>query len=74
MICAAGCVFGVALGFLASYLFQAVPTIGEYIQFKPTLGLIIPTVAAAFLLCATGALYPAWRAVRLSPAEALGRA
>jgi putative ABC transport system permease protein len=74
VICTAGCVFGVALGFLASYLFQTVPTIGDYIQFKPSLGLIAPTVGAAFLLCTIGALYPAWRAIRLSPAEALGRA
>jgi putative ABC transport system permease protein len=73
MMCAVGCVFGVILGYLASSLFQFVPTIGEYIQFRPTLGLIVPTLAAAFVLCAIGALYPAWRAVRLNPAEALGR-
>jgi putative ABC transport system permease protein len=74
VMCAAGCAAGVVLGFLASFLFQAMPTIGEYIQFKPTLGLIVPTVAAAFVLCAIGSLYPAWRAIRMNPAEALGRA
>jgi len=29
--------------------------------------------AASFVLCALGALLPAWRAVRLMPAEALRR-
>jgi putative ABC transport system permease protein len=74
VMCAAGCAVGVLLGFLASFLFHAMPTIGGYIQFTPTLGLIVPTVAAAFVLCTIGALYPAWRAIRMSPAEALGRA
>lgn len=74
VMCAVGCAAGIMLGFLASFLFHFVPTIGEYIQFKPTLGLIVPTVAAAFVLCAIGALYPAWRAIHMNPAEALGRA
>lgn len=74
VMCAAGCVVGVLLGYAASFSFRAVPTIGDYIQFRPSLGLIIPTVAAAFVLCTIGALYPAWRAVRMRPAEALGRA
>jgi putative ABC transport system permease protein len=71
VMCAAGCMLGVALGYLASFMFRAVPTIGDYIQFTPSLGLIVPTILAAFVLCTIGALYPAWRAVRLNPAEAL---
>jgi putative ABC transport system permease protein len=73
-MCAIGCVLGVALGYSASFLFGAVPTVGDYIEFKPSLGLIAPTVAATFALCAIGSLYPAWRAVRITPAEALRRA
>jgi putative ABC transport system permease protein len=74
LMCAVGCAIGVLIGYLASFLFHAVPTIGDYIEFKPTLGLVVPTVLAAFALCALGALYPAWRAVRLPPAVALQRA
>ena len=74
VMCAVGCAIGVALGFLASFLFAALPTIGNYIEFRPTLGLIIPTLAATEVLCLIGSFYPAWRAIRLTPAEALQRA
>jgi ABC-type lipoprotein release transport system permease subunit len=73
-MCTAGCVLGVAVGYAASFLFPLIPTIGNYLDFEPTFGLIAPTIAAAFVLCAVGSLYPAWRAVRLTPAEALQRA
>jgi putative ABC transport system permease protein len=73
LMCAAGCVIGVLLGYLASLLFPLMPTIGDYVELKPSLGLIAPTIIAAFALCAVGSLYPAWRAVRLPPAEALQR-
>lgn len=71
---ALGCALGVALGFLASLLFAAIPTIGRYISFTPSVALIVPTVLAALALCALGSLYPAWRATRLTPAQALQRA
>lgn len=71
LMCAAGCVVGIFLSFLASLLFPAIPTIGNYISFRPSLGLILPTVIAAFVLCAIGSLYPAWRAIRVPPAVAL---
>ena len=74
ILCIFGCVIGVVLGFLASYLFDAIPVIGDYLSFKPTLGLIVPTLIATMALCFAGSLYPAWRAIRFTPAEALQRA
>ena len=74
LMCAAGCVLGIVLSFLAALLFPAIPTIGHYISFRPSLGLILPTLAAAFVLCMLGSLYPAWRAVRLPPTVALKHA
>ncbi len=74
VMCAIGCVLGVLLSFLAAFAFPYIPAIGDLISFKPSVTLISATIAAAFALCAVGALYPAWRAVRLSPAEALRRA
>jgi putative ABC transport system permease protein len=74
MMCVLGCLLGVALGFLIALLFPMIPRIGDYIEFKPTLALIVPVVGAAFALCAAGSLYPAWRATRMTPAEALQRA
>jgi putative ABC transport system permease protein len=73
MMCVVGCVLGVALGFLTALFFPMIPRIGDYIHFKPTLALIIPVVGAAFALCTAGSLYPAWRATRMTPAEALQR-
>ena len=74
VLCVFGCVIGVLLGFLASFLFAAIPVIGDYLSFKPTIGLIVPTIAATMALCFAGSLYPAWRATRLTPAQALQRA
>ena len=73
LICAFGCAVGVVLSYLASFFLHYVPTIGDYLEFRPSLGLILPTVLATFALCAAGSLYPAWRAVRMTPAEALQR-
>ncbi|MBI3704126.1 MAG: ABC transporter permease [Rhizobiales bacterium] len=73
LMCALGCVLGVCLSFLASLLFPIIPAIGNYIEFKPTPALIAITIAATVALCTVGSLYPAWRAVRLVPAEALRR-
>jgi ABC-type lipoprotein release transport system permease subunit len=44
------------------------------ISFRPSLRLMAATIGAAFALCAIGALYPAWRAISMMPAEALRRA
>ncbi len=71
LMCAVGCVMGIFLSYLASLLFPAIPTIGNYISFRPSFGLILPTVVSAFVLCMIGSLYPAWRAVRVPPAMAL---
>jgi putative ABC transport system permease protein len=74
MMCVVGCVFGVALGFLIALLFPLIPSIGDFIHFRPSLALIVPFVSAAFALCTAGSLYPAWRATRMTPAQALQRA
>jgi putative ABC transport system permease protein len=73
LMCVIGCGLGVFLSFLAAYAFPRIPTIGNLISFKPSIGLIAPVVGAAFVFCVLGALLPAWRAVRMLPAEALRR-
>jgi len=74
VMCAIGCAFGVLLSFFAAFAFPLIPTIGDMISFQPSLRLMAATIGAAFLLCAIGALYPAWRAISMMPAEALRRA
>jgi putative ABC transport system permease protein len=74
VMCAIGCAFGVLVSFFAAFAFPLIPTIGDMISFRPSLRLMAATIGAAFALCAIGALYPAWRAVSMMPAEALRRA
>jgi putative ABC transport system permease protein len=69
-----GCVLGVPLAFAASLLFSSLPTIGDYLVFRPSLDMILPSLVAAVLLCALGSLYPAWQVTLLTPAQALRRA
>ena len=73
VMCVMGCIVGVLLSFLAAFAFPRIPAIGNLISFRPTLGLVAPVLIAAFALCVLGALLPAWRAVRMVPAEALRR-
>ena len=70
----AGCTLGVVLGVLASGLFDALPAIGGFVSFTPRAADMALPLLFALPLCAVGAAYPAWRAVRLMPADALRRA
>lgn len=69
-----GCIAGIPLGLAACTLFNRLPTIGAYISFQPSLSVMVPSVAAGIALSALGSLYPAWRAVSQTPADALRRA
>ena len=62
------------LGFVACSFFNLLPTIGAYLTFRPSLDTVAPSVAGALLLSMLGSLYPAWRAVSMTPADALRRA
>jgi putative ABC transport system permease protein len=73
VMCVIGCVLGVLLSFLAALAFPHIPAIGNLLSFRPSGCLITPVLAAAFVLCILGSLFPAWRAVRMVPAEALRR-
>jgi putative ABC transport system permease protein len=73
LMCVIGCILGVLLSFFAVFAFPRIPAIGNLISFKPSVGLIAPVLVAAFALCILGSLVPAWRAVRMVPAEALRR-
>ena len=70
----AGCVLGVVLGVAASALFDRLPAIGGFVSFTPRAADMALPLLFALPLCAAGAAYPAWRAVRLMPADALRRA
>jgi len=67
----AGCLLGVVAGIAASAFFDAIPTIGGLISFSPRLDDLALPLLLALPVCALGSAYPALRAVRLLPAEAL---
>lgn len=67
----AGCAGGVVVGLAASSLFGAIPAIGDIIAFTPRLSDMLMPLLFAIPLCAVGSAYPAWRAVRMLPAQAL---
>lgn len=64
---------GVPLAYAICKLFEHIPTIGDILSFQPTIDTILPTLLVSILLCGLGALYPAWRAAVMSPADALRR-
>ena len=72
-MCAIGCILGALLSFAVALVFPNIPGIGDLISFKPRVAVIAPIMVAAFALCILGSLLPAWRAVRLVPADALRR-
>jgi lipoprotein-releasing system permease protein len=45
----------------------------ERLPVRPELGDFLAVAAAALLLCLAAAFYPAWRASRLDPVEAIRR-
>jgi putative ABC transport system permease protein len=73
LMCVFGCGLGLLLSFGAAQAFPHIPAIGDLVSFAPSAALIAPVLAAAFVLCLLGSLFPAWRAVRMLPAEALRR-
>ena len=68
-----GCVAGLGVGIAGSRLFGAIPAIGNFIVFSPTATDLALPLILALPLCVAGAAYPAWRAVRMLPADALRR-
>jgi putative ABC transport system permease protein len=64
---------GLALGYLAAEFFTARANLSQLAEPDFTAGVFAWGLAFALGVAAIGALYPAWRAVQLSPIEALRR-
>jgi ABC-type antimicrobial peptide transport system permease subunit len=69
----AGSLIGIPLSFGITYLFQRLPTIGDILSMRVDIGIVLPALAISIFLCCLGALYPAWRAASMNPADALRR-
>ena len=64
---AAGFVTGAAI----SALLNTIPLMAGFVQTRLSLSLVLQSFATALSLGVVGGLYPAWRATRLQPVEAL---
>ena len=64
---------GLGVGVLAARLFTAQTGLSTLVSPRFTLGVFAWGLAFALGVCLLGAIYPTWRALRLSPIEALRR-
>ncbi|MCU0781501.1 MAG: ABC transporter permease [Akkermansiaceae bacterium] len=71
LISALGTVAGWGMSWVGLHLLRAAPQLQGYIEPRVGLWEILGATAAAVLTALVGALYPAWYAARLRPAEAL---
>jgi putative ABC transport system permease protein len=72
-IAAVALALGLGLGVLAAQLFTAQTGLSTLVSPSFTAGVFGWGLAFALGVCLLGAIYPAWRALRLSPIEALRR-
>lgn len=62
---------GIGVAFGLAYLLQQAPTVGDYLQPQWELDIFLRALAVALTLGLLGGVYPAFRATRLQPVEAL---
>ena len=71
VLCLVAAILGIALGVLATRALLLVPAISTFLEPQYTPGLFLKAFLVGVGVGIAGALYPALRAVRLSPMEAL---
>ncbi|MGE0059768.1 MAG: ABC transporter permease [Dehalococcoidia bacterium] len=71
LLCFAAAVFGSIVAILAVQALMLVETISSLLEPRYTLDVFVRGLAVAVIVSVAGAAYPAYRAVRLSPMEAL---
>jgi putative ABC transport system permease protein len=71
LLCIAGAVFGSVVAILAVQALLLVETISTLLEPTYTIGIFLRGLLVAGIVSVAGAAYPAYRAVRLSPMEAL---
>lgn len=71
LLCLAGTAAGAVLGWLGSRATLLIPSIGAFLEPSYTMEVFIRAVVVAVIVALVGAAYPAYRAVRLMPLEAL---
>jgi putative ABC transport system permease protein len=70
-LCVVAAGFGVLLGLLATRAILLVPAVSSFLTPSYSASVFVRALAVSLAVALVGALYPAFRAVRLSPMEAL---
>jgi putative ABC transport system permease protein len=73
LMTAIGALLGLGLGLLVMQVASGTDMAAGYLRPYTNAGLVLRTVLLTIAIGTLGALYPAWRATRLDPAEALRR-
>lgn len=71
LLAIAGSIAGFGLGYLALLVMETLPQLNGYIQPSIELPIALGITAVAFVTSVAGALYPAYYAAKIQPAEAL---
>ena len=71
LLACVGALCGFLLGFLALRIMQDVPQLNGYIQPVLNPWILAGVAIVAFVTSVAGACYPAWRATKIQPADAL---
>ena len=71
LLCVIAAGVGAALGVLATRAVLLIQTISNFLEPQYTLEVFARGLVVAVIVALVGALYPAYRAVRLTPMEAL---
>lgn len=71
ILCLVAAGLGIGLGVLASRAVLLIPAVSTFLTPAYTASMFLTALAVAFIVALAGAAYPAFRAVRLSPMEAL---
>jgi putative ABC transport system permease protein len=71
MLSGLGGLVGIAIGVGLTLLLAQIPAVGSFFAATFSLQLFAQALIIALILGALGGLYPAWRATKLRPIEAL---
>jgi ABC-type antimicrobial peptide transport system permease subunit len=70
-LCLLGSAVGIVVGLALGLLLNQVPAVKGFLRLRYSSGLFVQAIGTALLLGVVGGIYPAWRASRLRPVEAL---
>ncbi|MCB0133096.1 MAG: FtsX-like permease family protein, partial [Caldilineaceae bacterium] len=71
LLCLVAGIFGAILGVVVLTLAALIPTVSQFISPSWSVQTFVVAISVALALGVLGGLYPAWRASRLQPVEAL---